>query len=165
MNDSTQAEGADADPLSRPATTVVVGGGLAGITTALALADSGVRVTLLEGRPRLGGLAFSFRRDGLTVDNGQHVYLRCCTAYRWFLDRVDGAGLAPLQDRLDVPVLDAERQTRTQTRQNRPHGAARTAASGEKPRDVSPSVARRARQGRTCRTGPQGPGPRRSGSR
>ena len=33
---------------------VVIGGGLAGITAALALADAGVRVTLLEGRPRLG---------------------------------------------------------------------------------------------------------------
>ncbi|MFJ1968235.1 hydroxysqualene dehydroxylase HpnE [Streptomyces sp. NPDC087903] len=88
---------------------VVVGGGLAGITTALALADAGVRVTLLEGRPRLGGLAFSFQRGALTVDNGQHVYLRCCTAYRWFLDRIEGAALAPLQDRLDVPVLDVAR--------------------------------------------------------
>ncbi|MDT9689965.1 hydroxysqualene dehydroxylase HpnE [Streptomyces sp. P9(2023)] len=85
---------------------VVIGGGLAGVTAALQLADAGVRVTLLEGRPRLGGLAFSFRRGDLTVDNGQHVYLRCCTAYRWFLDRVEGAHLAPLQDRLDVPVLD-----------------------------------------------------------
>ncbi|MEU7057702.1 hydroxysqualene dehydroxylase HpnE [Streptomyces sp. NPDC046197] len=89
--------------------TVVVGGGLAGVTAALALADAGVRVTLLEGRPRLGGLAFSFQRGELTVDNGQHVYLRCCTAYRWFLERIDGAALAPLQDRLDVPVLDATR--------------------------------------------------------
>ncbi|WP_371668039.1 hydroxysqualene dehydroxylase HpnE [Streptomyces sp. NBC_00289] len=88
---------------------VVVGGGIAGITTALALADAGVRVTLLEGRPRLGGLAFSFQRGALTVDNGQHVYLRCCTAYRWFLDRIEGAALAPLQDRLDVPVLDVAR--------------------------------------------------------
>ncbi|WP_078607571.1 hydroxysqualene dehydroxylase HpnE [Streptomyces flavidovirens] len=88
---------------------VVVGGGLAGVTAALQLADAGMRVTLLEGRPRLGGLAFSFRRGELTVDNGQHVYLRCCTAYRWFLDRVEGAGLAPLQSRLDVPVLDVGR--------------------------------------------------------
>ncbi|MGW0558153.1 hydroxysqualene dehydroxylase HpnE [Streptomyces sp. NPDC002926] len=85
---------------------VVVGGGLAGVTAALQLAGAGVRVTLVEGRPRLGGLAFSFRRGDLTVDNGQHVYLRCCTAYRWFLERVGGAHLAPLQDRLDVPVLD-----------------------------------------------------------
>ncbi|MBV9025985.1 MAG: FAD-dependent oxidoreductase [Streptomycetaceae bacterium] len=93
------------------AAAVVVGGGLAGITVALTLADSGVRVTLLEGRPRLGGLAFSFPRESacgdLTVDNGQHVFLRCCTAYQWFLDRIDASALVTLQDRLDVPVLDA----------------------------------------------------------
>ncbi|MFF4523321.1 hydroxysqualene dehydroxylase HpnE [Streptomyces bluensis] len=117
MTDGTHPEGltgrvANVPPASAGAadgrSAVVVGGGLAGITAALSLADAGVRVTLLEGRPRLGGLAFSFQRGNLTVDNGQHVYLRCCTAYRWFLDRVDGTALAPLQDRLDVPVLDVE---------------------------------------------------------
>ncbi|WP_262057368.1 hydroxysqualene dehydroxylase HpnE [Streptomyces sp. STR69] len=111
MSDGTQPDGLPSD---KPGAgggrhAVVVGGGLAGVTTALALADAGVRVTLLEGRPRLGGLAFSFQRGDLTVDNGQHVYLRCCTAYRWFLDRIEGTALSPLQDRLDVPVLDANR--------------------------------------------------------
>ncbi|MEV0844616.1 hydroxysqualene dehydroxylase HpnE [Streptomyces sp. NPDC049954] len=100
------------DPLTAPHETtrhaVVVGGGLAGVTAALGLADAGLDVTLLEGRPRLGGLAFSFRRGELTVDNGQHVYLRCCTAYTRFLDRIDASRLAPVQDRLDVPVLDAD---------------------------------------------------------
>ena len=74
---------------------VVVGGGLAGITAALQLAEAGTSVTLVESRTRLGGLAFSFRRGDLTVDNGQHVYLRCCTAYSWFLDRIDGALARP----------------------------------------------------------------------
>ncbi|MEO3974688.1 hydroxysqualene dehydroxylase HpnE [Streptomyces sp. CAU 1734] len=92
-----------------PRRAVVIGGGLAGVTAALRLADAGIGVTLLESRPRLGGLAFSFRRGGLTVDNGQHVYLRCCTAYRWFLERVGGERLAPVQDRLDVPVVDLDR--------------------------------------------------------
>ncbi|MFQ3557902.1 hydroxysqualene dehydroxylase HpnE [Streptomyces gramineus] len=105
MTDGTRSERTH-DDIPSGRTAVVIGGGLAGVTTALALADAGIRVTLLEGRPRLGGLAFSFRRGDLTVDNGQHVYLRCCTAYRWFLDRIEGAALAPLQDRLDVPVLD-----------------------------------------------------------
>ncbi|MET8171477.1 hydroxysqualene dehydroxylase HpnE [Streptomyces clavifer] len=93
----------------RSSRAVVVGGGLAGVTAALRLADAGLDVTLLEGRPRLGGLAFSFRRGELSVDNGQHVFLRCCTAYRWFLDRIEGTHLAPLQERLDVPVLDVGR--------------------------------------------------------
>ncbi|WP_320773678.1 hydroxysqualene dehydroxylase HpnE [Streptomyces sp. CRN 30] len=104
---TTRPEGALAGLSDRPAKhAVVIGGGLAGVTAALTLADAGVRVTLLEGRPRLGGLAFSFRRGDLTVDNGQHVYLRCCTAYRWFLDRIEGSALAPVQERLDVPVVD-----------------------------------------------------------
>lgn len=110
MTDGIRPDGVPTAEADRPARhAVVVGGGLAGLTAALSLADAGVRVTLLEGRPRLGGLAFSFRRGDLTVDNGQHVYLRCCTAYRWFLDRIGGTDLAPLQDRLDVPVLDAAR--------------------------------------------------------
>ncbi|MFE7313291.1 hydroxysqualene dehydroxylase HpnE [Streptomyces sp. NPDC057555] len=103
-----------ARPSGRPegAAAVVIGGGLAGTTAALALADAGLRVTLVEGRPRLGGLVFSFRRDSavgpLTVDNGQHVYLRCCTAYGGHLARLGAERLAPLQERMDVPVLDAD---------------------------------------------------------
>ncbi|MFJ9542658.1 hydroxysqualene dehydroxylase HpnE [Streptomyces sp. NPDC101225] len=108
-DDSRSGEPLAAVPGRPGRDAVVIGGGLAGITAALALADAGVRVTLVEGRPRLGGLAFSFRRGELTVDNGQHVYLRCCTAYRWFLDRIEATALAPLQDRLDVPVLDVDK--------------------------------------------------------
>ena len=84
---------------------VVVGGGLAGVTAALRLADAGERVTLLEAKPRLGGAAFSFTRGDLTIDNGQHVFLRCCTAYRGFLDRIDATSSTTLQRRLDIPVF------------------------------------------------------------
>jgi squalene-associated FAD-dependent desaturase len=83
----------------------VVGGGLAGITAALDLAAAGREVVLLESRPWLGGLASSFRRGELTVDTGQHVFLRCCTAYRGLLDRLGVTGLTTLQPRLDIPVL------------------------------------------------------------
>ncbi|MGI8876955.1 MAG: hydroxysqualene dehydroxylase HpnE [Egibacteraceae bacterium] len=82
----------------------VVGGGLAGMSAALACADAGARVTLFEASPRLGGATFSLEREGLTVDNGQHVFLRCCTAYRAFLDRLGVRDLVALS-RLDVPVL------------------------------------------------------------
>jgi squalene-associated FAD-dependent desaturase len=86
---------------------IVVGGGLAGITGALDLADAGVHVTLLEVRPRLGGAAYSFERDGLWLDNGQHVFLRCCEAYRALLDRLGTTNDTVLQDRLEIPVLAA----------------------------------------------------------
>jgi squalene-associated FAD-dependent desaturase len=83
----------------------VVGGGLAGLTAAIELADAGVEVTLHEARPRLGGATFSFERNGLWLDNGQHVALRCCTAYLSFLRRIGSDHLLPLQSRLRVPVL------------------------------------------------------------
>ena len=84
---------------------VVIGGGLAGITAAIALAESGADVTLLEARPRLGGATCSFHRDGLIVDTGQHIFLGCCSAYRGLLAKLGMTEYAPLQDRFDVTVL------------------------------------------------------------
>ncbi|HEX9411295.1 MAG TPA: hydroxysqualene dehydroxylase HpnE [Actinomycetota bacterium] len=92
------------DGTSRPH-IAVVGGGLAGLAAALACADGGAGVTLFEARPRLGGATFSFRREGLWVDNGQHVFLRCCTAYRGFLSRIGAEDLTVLQDRMAIPVM------------------------------------------------------------
>jgi uncharacterized protein with NAD-binding domain and iron-sulfur cluster len=83
----------------------VIGGGLAGITAAIALAEAGAAVTLLEARPRLGGATCSFSRDGLTIDTGQHIYLGCCTAYRDLLGKLGMTEHAPIQDRFDVSVL------------------------------------------------------------
>ena len=83
----------------------VIGGGLAGITAAIALAETGADVTLLEARPRLGGATCSFSRDGLTVDTGQHIFLGCCSAYRGLLDRLGMTGHTSMQDRFDVTVL------------------------------------------------------------
>ncbi len=88
-------------------TVVVVGGGLAGLSAALESADAGARVTLLERRHRLGGLTWSFEHRGRMVDNGQHVFLRCCEAYLGFLERIGAADDVELQDRLDVTALDA----------------------------------------------------------
>jgi squalene-associated FAD-dependent desaturase len=84
---------------------VVIGGGLAGLAAALDAADAGARVTLLERRNRLGGLTWSFQHGGLSVDNGQHVFLRCCEEYLSFLDRIGAGGDVVLPPRLDIPVV------------------------------------------------------------
>ena len=84
---------------------VVIGGGLAGLTAAIALAEQGAEVTLLEAKPRLGGATCSFNRDGLIVDTGQHVFLRCCTAYQGLLGKLGMTAHAPVQPRFDVTVL------------------------------------------------------------
>jgi squalene-associated FAD-dependent desaturase len=84
---------------------VVVGGGLAGIAAALDCADAGASVALIESRGRLGGAVYSFARNGLVVDNGQHVFLRCCTAYRALVERLDAHDMVALQPRLSITVL------------------------------------------------------------
>jgi len=89
---------------------VVIGGGLAGIVCALDCADAGADVTLVEVRPRLGGAAYSFERDDLSIDNGQHVFLRCCIAYRALLARLGSVGSVRLQARLEIPVLSPGRE-------------------------------------------------------
>ncbi|WUI00841.1 hydroxysqualene dehydroxylase HpnE [Spirillospora sp. NBC_00431] len=83
----------------------IAGGGLAGITAALAVQEAGLRATIYEARPRLGGATHSFERDGRTIDNGQHIFLKCCTAYQGLLRRLGAADKVRVQDRFDVRVL------------------------------------------------------------
>lgn len=86
--------------------TVVVGGGLAGITCALGLADRGHRVTLLERAPVLGGLCRSVADPTVgRVDTGQHVYLGCCSRLEGLLGRL-GVRPALAQRRLELAVAD-----------------------------------------------------------
>ncbi|WP_432837440.1 hydroxysqualene dehydroxylase HpnE [Dactylosporangium sp. CA-092794] len=99
-------------------TVAVVGGGLAGITAALRCADAGASVTLFESRSKLGGLTHSFRRGELDVDNGQHVFLRCCTSYLALLERLGVDGKVTLQPRLAIPVRAPGHATTTWLRRS-----------------------------------------------
>ena len=70
------------------------------------LASAGYRVTLVERRPYLGGRAYSFvdRETGVQVDNGQHVFMGCCTAYINFLRDVGTLDRTAKQARMRVEV-------------------------------------------------------------
>src|SRR5712691_7214647 len=71
---------------------IVIGGGLAGLSSGVALAEAGFRVRLLEKRPHLGGRATSYLLpSGEHVDNCQHVTLGCCTNLDDFYRRVGAA--------------------------------------------------------------------------
>jgi len=58
---------------------VVIGGGLAGLSTASFLSNAGFKIELLESSPKLGGRAYSFldNETGSIIDNGQHILLGC----------------------------------------------------------------------------------------
>jgi squalene-associated FAD-dependent desaturase len=80
---------------------IVIGGGLAGLSAGVALAEAGFRVRLYEKRPHLGGRAASYvLPSGEHVDNCQHVTLGCCTNLADFYDRVGAAGKISFYDRL-----------------------------------------------------------------
>ncbi len=91
------------DPVSD---VIILGGGIAGIAAALELLDAGRHVMLVEARGFLGGRAFSFTdgQTGLSLDNGQHVIVGCCTQFIDFMDRLGAKDRWFLQKRLRIPA-------------------------------------------------------------
>jgi isorenieratene synthase len=84
---------------------VVVGGGIAGLTAALALAERGVRVTVLEREERLGGRVRAWPVDvpgaaGAQMSRGFHAFFRQYYNLRAVLRRTDPtlSRLRPLDD-------------------------------------------------------------------
>jgi squalene-associated FAD-dependent desaturase len=87
---------------------VVVGGGLAGLSAAAALAENGKRVLVVDARAQLGGRATAFRdrETGELVDNGQHVLFGCYRSTFEFLERIRAADRVRVQPSLAVPYID-----------------------------------------------------------
>jgi zeta-carotene desaturase len=71
-------------------TVTVIGGGVAGMSAACALAEAGLRVQLVERRGYLGGRASSYLHPGVgeIIDNCQHVLFGCCTNLNGFYRRI-----------------------------------------------------------------------------
>jgi squalene-associated FAD-dependent desaturase len=91
---------------------IVIGGGLAGLSSAVALAEAGYRVRLFEKRPHLGGRAASYDLpNGEHVDNCQHVTMGCCTNLEDFYSRVGAAGKIRMFDQLTFADPDGRRGT------------------------------------------------------
>ena len=86
----------------------VIGGGVAGLAAATALAEAGQRVLVLEARGQLGGRATAFadRESGELVDNGQHVLFGCYHETFALLRRIGAEGNVRVQPALEVPYLD-----------------------------------------------------------
>ncbi|CAN4271675.1 COG2907 Predicted NAD/FAD-binding protein [Methylophilaceae bacterium] len=72
----------------------IIGGGMAGLSAATALAEEGIKTTLYEAAPHFGGrarsVAIEFNSQTFQVDNGQHILLG---AYKETLKLLDKVGV------------------------------------------------------------------------
>jgi isorenieratene synthase len=92
---------------TRPS-TAVVGGGIAGLAAATALAERGVRVTLYESMPYLGGRVGGWPADlndgtTVTMSRGFHAFFRQYYNLRGLMRRTD-PGLERLTGLPDYPL-------------------------------------------------------------
>ncbi|GGM13934.1 hydroxysqualene dehydroxylase [Micromonospora yangpuensis] len=95
-----------------PVEAVVVGGGIAGMSAAVVLAERGVRVTVLEAAPTLGGRLGAWPEtlaDGTRQMNehGFHAFFRQYYNWRSILRRID-PGLGFLKPIPGYPILSAQ---------------------------------------------------------
>ncbi|WP_091649441.1 FAD-dependent oxidoreductase [Micromonospora pallida] len=103
--------GGGAARVPHPVDVVVVGGGIAGVSAAVVLAERGVRVTVLEAAPVLGGRLAAWPetlKDGSrqVVGHGFHAFFRQYHNWRSVLRRADPT-LAFLRPVPGYPVLSA----------------------------------------------------------
>ena len=86
---------------------IVIGGGFAGLSSAVALVEQGARVLVLEARPALGGRASAVRdpATGEKLDNGQHVLMGCYDATLSFLRRIGAADRVRWQAGLSLTMV------------------------------------------------------------
>ena len=101
-------------------TTYVVGGGLAGLSAAVALAEKGRKVTLIEGAPQAGGRCRSYfdPQLGLTIDNGNHLVLSGNTSVQAYLKSIGASGALAGPDRAVFDFCDVRDERRWTLRPN-----------------------------------------------
>ena len=86
---------------------IVLGGGIAGLASAVRLIQHGLKPIVLEKRPFLGGRAYSFidRETGIEIDNGQHVFVGACKQFQKYIADIGLDDQVTLDDRVRFPVV------------------------------------------------------------
>lgn len=102
----------DNSPDRKPENTsvCVIGGGIAGLSSAVFLEDNGFDVTLIESSPRLGGRAYSFFDKDLNgpTDNGVHIFASWYENTFKFLKIIGTYDKLKYQEQLEVNFVDLE---------------------------------------------------------
>jgi hydroxysqualene dehydroxylase len=91
---------------------LVIGGGFAGLSASVYLANAGLNVELIEASPKLGGRAYSFvfRDTHKPIDNGQHIMMGCYKETIKFLRLINALDKIEVQEKLSVNFLKPDFQ-------------------------------------------------------
>jgi squalene-associated FAD-dependent desaturase len=83
---------------------LILGGGFAGLTSAVYLARAGIKVEVIEASPKLGGRAYSLTdpETDTIIDNGQHILMGCYKETLKFFDLINARGNLSYQENLQV---------------------------------------------------------------
>ncbi|MBL1212809.1 MAG: NAD(P)-binding protein [Ignavibacteriae bacterium] len=87
---------------------IIIGGGFAGLTSAVQLAQNNIKVKLLEASPKLGGRAYSLsipKHDDM-IDNGQHILMGCYKETFKFLEIIKSKHNLDFQKKLKVDFVE-----------------------------------------------------------
>ncbi len=101
----------DAQPLLAMTKSVaIIGGGFAGLSAGVYLAEKGFHVEVFEKRPLLGGRAYSVKdsKTGDTMDNGQHLMMGCYHHTLAFLEKIGTRHLLEFQEKMEVNFADPQ---------------------------------------------------------
>ena len=94
--------------MGKKSEVIIIGGGIAGVSSAIRLLDNGYRVNIIESRSFLGGRSFSFKDKltGIDLDNGQHVITKACSNYLELSKRLGILNGWKQQDNFHLQVYD-----------------------------------------------------------
>ena len=86
---------------------IVVGGGFAGLSASVYLADKNLKITLLEASPKLGGRAYSLfnKENNSYYDNGQHILMGCYDETIAFLRKINSIDKLDFQESLSISFV------------------------------------------------------------
>ncbi len=87
---------------------IVIGGGLAGLSTAVYLSEKKIPVHVIEASPKLGGRAYSLFNKNFTdvFDNGQHILMGCYHNTLEFLNKIGSSKLLEFQKSLSINFVE-----------------------------------------------------------
>ncbi len=101
-------------------TAYIVGGGLAGLSAAVALAQKGRKVVLIEGAPQAGGRCRSYfdATLGTVIDNGNHLVLSGNHSVQTYLAAIGATDALAGPDRAVFDFVDVRSELRWTLRPN-----------------------------------------------